>query len=131
MQEKIQKKSFCFLDNWIWISCGKSFLLGIEYLSWAINALKNSPKISNITKRDIFYSISFRVKKNMIKALSCRFGQCLGPFKVLTVKACSKTGFVRHLIHHVFHRYISDASHLFFSKYSKFDINFRNAEKLV
>ena len=54
MQEKIQKKSFCFLDNWIWISCGKSFLLGIEYLSWAINALKNSPKISNITKRDIF-----------------------------------------------------------------------------
>ena len=44
---------FKFLDNWTWIVCDKSFLLGREYLSWAVYVLKNSPKISDITKRDV------------------------------------------------------------------------------
>ena len=49
MQEKIEKK----LDNYILIGYGKFSVLRREYLSSPVSVLTNSPKISNITKRDI------------------------------------------------------------------------------
>ena len=49
MQEKIEKR----LDNYISIGYGKFSVLRREYLSSAVSVLTNSPKISNITKRDI------------------------------------------------------------------------------
>ena len=52
------EKKFCFLHNFIWIGFGKFSLLQKEYLSSSINALTNSPKISDITKRD-FWNLSF------------------------------------------------------------------------
>ena len=48
------EKVFCFLDNWFWIGCGKFSLLQTEYLPSAVNVLANSPKLLDITKRDIF-----------------------------------------------------------------------------
>ena len=53
MQQEIENV-FCLLDNCIWIGWGKFSLLSREYLPSAVNVSANSPKISDITKRDIF-----------------------------------------------------------------------------
>ena len=57
MEQKI-RKIFSFLDNCIWNGCSKSSVLQREYLSSAVNVLTKCPKISHITKRDIF-QVSF------------------------------------------------------------------------
>ena len=54
IEVKNVEKVFCFLDNWIWIGCGKFLLLQTKYLSSAVNVLANSPKLLDITKRNIF-----------------------------------------------------------------------------
>ena len=60
MQQEIEKKLFVskqffpFVDNCIWIGCGKFCLYQREYLSSAVNVLTNSPQILHITKKDIF-----------------------------------------------------------------------------
>ena len=54
MHKKNQEKSFCLSDNCIWIGYAKLSPLRIEYLPSAVNVLKDSPKILDITKRDIF-----------------------------------------------------------------------------
>ena len=51
MQKKTEKIFFDFLDNWIWIGRVKLSVLRRQYLSSAINVLKNSPNIFHITKR--------------------------------------------------------------------------------
>ena len=48
------EKSFCFWDNCISIGCGKFSQVRKKYLLPAVNVLANSPKIWNVTKRDIF-----------------------------------------------------------------------------
>ena len=53
-QKKKIKKSFGFSDYCIWIGCFQFCLLWPEYLSSAVNVLRNSPGISDITKRDVF-----------------------------------------------------------------------------
>ena len=52
--EKNSEKVFCFWDNSIWIGCVKLSLLRGEYLSSAVNVLKNSFKILNSSKIDLF-----------------------------------------------------------------------------
>ena len=92
----------------------------------------------------------------MIKVLPCRFPKCLGPFKMLTVEGCSKTGLLRHfnclqpfsvftvegcsemgLLRHLpnrvsprvsFRIYISYYDHRFFFNL-KLNLNFGNTEK--
>ena len=54
IEQKVQKKFFCFLDNYIWIGSGKFSKFGREYLSWTAIVLRNPPKISHISKTDIF-----------------------------------------------------------------------------
>ena len=54
MQEKIQKKYFSFLDNFIWIGCGKLSLLQRKYFPSGINVLTNGVKISDLSKADFF-----------------------------------------------------------------------------
>ena len=49
------EKVICFLENWIWIGCGKFSLIPREYLPSAVNVLTDRPKISHITKRNIFH----------------------------------------------------------------------------
>ena len=78
------KQVICFLDNCIWIGCGQISLLRRQYSSY-----------SHITTQTFSKSISLRVMNNMIKVLSCRFRQCLGPFNMLTIKGCSETGLFR------------------------------------
>ena len=43
-----------FLDSCIWIGCMKFNLLWREYMSLEVNVLNNSPKISDLPKREVF-----------------------------------------------------------------------------
>ena len=54
MQEKIEKKFFCFWDNCVRIGCVKLSLLRGEYLSSAVNVLTTSYKALRLTKTDFF-----------------------------------------------------------------------------
>ena len=59
------RKSFFFLDNSIWIGSIKLSQLGGEYLSPAVNVLRNSPKILPINKRDFFQLNFFHIDQNI------------------------------------------------------------------
>ena len=55
MEQKIEKKFFCFLDNCISIVWSSKFsLLQRQYSSSAVNVLTNSPMSLYITNRDKF-----------------------------------------------------------------------------
>ena len=71
---------------------------------------------------------------NMIKVLWCRFQQCLDTFTILLVEGCSETGLFRHLFIHLFRvRNFGNTKPVrvifFFSKHSKFNLDFKNAAK--
>ena len=100
--EKFQQNIFTFLDNWI--RCCKFQILQREYLSPAVNVLKKSRKISNITNKRGFLSQSYsEIQHNLMKVLSWRFHKCLGPSNMLTVEWCYETRLFRHLFNHAFH----------------------------
>ena len=62
------------------------------------------PLIFNISLGEIFLMSSFlRVIKNMMNVLSSRLDKSLASFNMLTVKACSKTVFLREWSNQVFH----------------------------
>ena len=70
----------------------------------------------------------------MVKVLSSRLQQCLGPFTMLLVERSSETGRFTHLSNHVFERpqfwkYIGYEGHLFFWNSSKFNVDCRCAER--
>ena len=70
---------------------------------------------------------------NMITVLWCRFQQSLGTFTILFVETSSETGLIRHLSDYVFRvRSFGNTKAvriIFFSKSSKFKLDFRNAAK--
>ena len=70
---------------------------------------------------------------NMIKLLWSLFQQCLGTFTMLLVEQLSETGLFRNLSNHVFGVRKSGNTKalrvIFFSKYSKFNIDFKIAQK--
>ena len=49
-----KKKVFPFWDKIVWSCCQKICILRREYLSSGVNVIKNSLKISDVTKADIF-----------------------------------------------------------------------------
>ena len=51
---KNSEKGFFFKDNGDWTSWVKVCILRREYLYSAVNVLKNSPNILNLTKADFF-----------------------------------------------------------------------------
>ena len=53
MQKKTDKKLCYSLINCIWNGCSKLSVLWREYLSYAANVLANSPKTSDMAKRDV------------------------------------------------------------------------------
>ena len=59
MRKKNCEKAFCLSDNSISIGSVKLSLLGTEYLSSAVNVLRNTVKILHIPTRDFFKSIAF------------------------------------------------------------------------
>ena len=54
MHKKNCEKDSCFRDNCVRIGCVKLSLLRREYLSSALNVLKNSYKALRITKTNFF-----------------------------------------------------------------------------
>ena len=73
---------------------------------------------------------------NGVKALPCRFQQCLGSVNTLTGKRRHETGPFRHLSNQAFQneyfwKYLSCEAHVFFSKCSKFFVDLRNAIKFL
>ena len=69
----------------------------------------------------------------MVKVLWCSFQQCLGSFTMLLLEEFSEMGLFRHLSNHVFGvRNVENTKSMrvtFFSKCSKFNLDFKNAEK--
>ena len=51
---KNPEKVFCFKDNGVWTYCVKVCILRREYVYSAVNVLKNSPNILDLTKADFF-----------------------------------------------------------------------------
>ena len=54
--EKYQKdleNIFGFGDNGVWIWCGNLSLLSDEFMWSAVNVFPNSPKISDVTEKDV------------------------------------------------------------------------------
>ena len=51
---KLCQKVLGFWDNGIWIGWGIFSQIWGEFLSSAVNVLANSPKISDLTKTDVF-----------------------------------------------------------------------------
>ena len=79
-------------------------------------------------------TISLSVTNDMINVLCDRFKQCLGTFTILLVEGSSETGIFRHFSDYVFRipNFENTKSMrviFFFSKYSKFNLDFKNAAK--
>ena len=102
MKEKIQKESFCFLDNYIGIDCCKFSLLQRVYLWSAVNMLTSSPKILDITKRDISNFIFLRMLRKNDKSSAVQISACFRPFSKLAVEGCSERGLFRRFSNHIF-----------------------------
>ena len=94
MKEKIQKESFCFLDNYIGIDCCKFSLLQRVYLWSAVNMLTSSPKILDITKRDISNFIFLRMLRKNDKSSAVQISACFRPFASWLLKDVLKGGFL-------------------------------------
>ena len=61
------------------------------------NVITNSPKISDLSKRDILQLNLFQIDPlKGKKVLSCRFQHCLGPVNTLITEGCSQTGPLKH-----------------------------------
>ena len=90
-----------------------------DYLLTAVKVLTNSPKISHITKRDIF-QVSFpQSDEKYDKSAVCRFHKCLGSYNMLTFGQCSETALFKDWSNQVFRslqfrEYISYEDHHLF-----------------
>ena len=70
----------------------------------------------------------------MLKVALSRYEEAFSPFPTFVVEGSPKTGFYRHLSNPFFRRryigeYIGHEGHLFFWKYSKFNVDFKKAAK--
>ena len=72
---------------------------------------------------DIFSNSLSEWWETIKKMVRCRFQQWLRPFSMMTVKQCSQTGLFRHFSNHFLRR------SSFFSKPSKFNVDFKNNAK--
>ena len=97
------EKIFRFWDNCIWKCCNKLALFWREYLSPAVNVLRNSSKILHITKRELFqlncvprnWGIWQRSSRSDLNSVLARF-------TMLHFEGSSETGLFSHLSNHVF-----------------------------
>ena len=94
---------FYFWDNCILIGCVKLSLLKREYLSPAVNVLRNNFKIFHITKRDFFkLNQPGQWSMSMVKVPSFRVEQCFGPFTMLLVEGYCEAMIFTHLSNHAY-----------------------------
>ena len=105
-------------------------LLRRGYFSSAANVLRSSPKILHVLKRG---QLPWQWSMNMIKGLWCRIQQCLGTFFMLLVEVSSETGLFRHLSNHFLgvcnFGNTRPVRVIFFSKYSKFKLDYKKIAK--
>ena len=108
--------------NKLWDSCYR------EYLLPRVNTLRNSLKISDTTKKEVFELKFFQIdKEKTTKQLRWRFQQCFGHFNILTLHKRSDAGTSTHLSNHTI---ILEKNQLWNSHFfSKFDVDFRNLGK--
>ena len=71
MRKQNVEKVFCFWDICIRRCCNKLPLLSREYLSSAVNVLRNSPKILHITKKLFQTELLSQWSINLLKVRCC------------------------------------------------------------
>ena len=135
MQWKICKKSWT------------SYIIGFELVQnhpiiekilaiWSQCVNKRSQDFRYYWDRHFRTEVPPEWQENPIKLLPCRFQHCLGTFNMLTFPGWAEIWLFKHLHRHFFRRlyfrkYISYEAHPFFSKCSKWNVDFRNAVKRV
>ena len=133
-EAKSWEKVFCFLHNCIWIGIVKFSLLRTRCLSSADNVGTCSPKIWRVNKTD-FFQLNWLGTDQWIWYRCCeadfhspweRLPCCLskGPLKVDFLDIYL-TMFSEYVVSEVQNLWASS----FFSKYSKFNVDFRKAKK--
>ena len=133
MQQKIEEKKFCFWDNCIWIGIVKLSHLRTWYFSSAANVLTSSPKIFHVNKGDLL-QLSFPDRVPLwsrrfdwdFKSAWARLPCCLSkdPLK-LDFLDIDLTTFSQSMILEIQNL----RKLLFFPKYLKFNVNFKNPAK--
>ena len=112
---KCSQKVFGLQDKCIWIACWKFPVLWREYVTSLDNGLTYSPKISHMSKSNIFQLyLMLEWRKRRIKVRFCRVLQCVGPVNTLTAEICSET---RPAMHSNFHDFCSE----YFRKYLSYE----------
>ena len=97
------RKIFFFGDNSLWIGSVKHSLLPRENTCHRESTCYQRVSRFQILLRQNFSNRNyFKVTKTMSKLLPSRFGQCFGPFNMLTLQKCSDAGFFRNLSNHAF-----------------------------
>ena len=132
MQPRIEKKFFCFWDICIWIGIVKLSLLRTGYLSSASNVLTSSPKIWHVNRRD-FLEHNFLASDRWIWSRWCDADYnsssaqpqcCLSKFPLkCNFLDIYLTTFSESVIWEIQNLWRSS----FFSKYSKCNLDFKNA----
>ena len=123
---------FCFLDNCMWVCCVKLSKLWRKYLSSAVIMLKNSPKILHIERSSIS-SISFilinKSNKRAVVQISTVFGTV---YHVAYLRSVWNGTFLTFVLLRFSQSVFSSVHQLwgsyFFSKCSKFKLDFKNRE---
>ena len=82
---------FCFLDNCTWIEWGNFFLLRREYLLSAVNAITNTPRISDTLRRTFSKTTFEKGMKQYDGSVEVQFFRL---FNMFTLARYSKLGFL-------------------------------------
>ena len=131
---KNREKNFCLWDNCIWIGVVKLSLLRTWYFSSVANVLTTSPKILHVNKRD-FFQLNWLGSGQWISAKVCDadFNSAWARLRCCLSKGPLKRDFLDIYLTTLSKSVISEiqkfGGSIFFSKYSKFNLNFKNAAK--
>ena len=134
MQQKIKKQFFCFWDNCIWICIVKLSLLRTGYFSSATNVLTSSPKVLHVNKRDFFQLNSLgRGQWVWNRVCDADFNSAWALLPCCLSKCSLKRGYLDIYQTTFSESVISEIQKLrgssFFSKYWKFNLDFKNSGK--
>ena len=134
MEQKIQRKFFCFWYNCIWIGIVKLSLLRRGHFSWAANVLTRSPKTWYVNNRD-FLLVNWVGSDQWIWSTYCEadFNRSSASLLCCFSKGSLKRGSLDIFLSKFSKSLISELQNLwgssFLSKCSKFIPDFKNAAK--
>ena len=134
MQAKIQKKFFCLPGNIIWIGIVKLSLLRKGFFSSAVSVLTSSSKIWHLNERD-FFRLNWLGRVQWIWWRCCHtgFNSAWARLPCSLSKGPLNRHFLDIYLTTFFESVILDIQKRwgssFFSKYWKFNLDFKNAGK--